>query len=106
MIAVNQGYGVVSAFRYRHSERISGYIFQDADADWLHCVVGNRRADTFPAVVEEVADDLRLDPTVTLKEFVASKTGALLHDEPSKLWWSGPSYIADMYKEEMQHGKM
>ena len=53
-------------------------------------------------VVEELADDLNLDSTSALKEFVASKTGALLYDESSKLWWNGPSYIADMYKEEIQ----
>lgn len=53
-------------------------------------------------VVEELADNLNLDPTTALKEFVASKTGALLYDESSKLWWNGPSYIADMYKDEIQ----
>lgn len=53
-------------------------------------------------VVEELADDLNLDTTSALKEFVASKTGALLYDESSKFWWNGPSYIADMYKEEIQ----
>lgn len=53
-------------------------------------------------VVEELANDLKLDPTAAVKEFVASKTGALLYDESSKLWWNGPSYIVDMYKEEIQ----
>ena len=53
-------------------------------------------------VVEELADDLKLNSTAALKEFVASKTGALLYDESSKLWWNGPSYIADMYKKEIQ----
>lgn len=52
-------------------------------------------------VVEELVNDLKLDPTTTLKDFVASKTGALLYDESSKLWWNGPSYIANMYKKEM-----
>ena len=50
-------------------------------------------------VVEELADNLNLDPTIALKELVASKTGALLYDESSKLWWNGPAYIVDMYKE-------
>lgn len=53
-------------------------------------------------VVEELADNLNFDPTTALKDFVASKTGTLLYDESSKLWWNGPSYIADMYKEEIQ----
>ena len=53
-------------------------------------------------VVEELANDLKLNPTTVLRNFVASKTGALLYDESSKLWWNGPSYIADMYKKEMK----
>lgn len=53
-IAKDQEYGAVSTFRYCHSGRITKFIFQDADADWLHCVVGNRKADAFPAVVEEM----------------------------------------------------
>lgn len=51
-------------------------------------------------VVEELVNDLKLDPTTILKDFVASKTGALLYDESSKFWWNGSSYIADMYKKE------
>lgn len=53
-------------------------------------------------VVEELSYDLKRDPTTMLKDFVASKTGALLYDESSKLWWNGPSYIADMYKKEIK----
>ncbi len=52
-------------------------------------------------VVEELADDLNIPPTTMLKDFIASKTGALLYDESSKLWWNGSSYIADMYKKEI-----
>ena len=52
-------------------------------------------------VVEELARDLKINPTTALKEFVASRTGALLYDEESKLRWNGPSYIADLYKEEI-----
>lgn len=53
-------------------------------------------------VVEELVNDLKLNSTTLLKDFVASKTGALLYDESSKLWWNGPSYIAEMYKKEMK----
>lgn len=52
-------------------------------------------------VVEELVNELKLDSTTVLKDLVASKTGTLLYDESSKLWWNGPSYIADMYKKEM-----
>ena len=53
-------------------------------------------------VVEELVNDLKLNPTTVLRDFIASRTGALLYDESSKLWWNGPSYIADMYKREMK----
>ena len=54
-------------------------------------------------VVEDLANVLKLDYTTILKNFVASKTGALLYDESSKLWWNGPSYIADMYIKECRN---
>lgn len=55
---------------------------------------------TVTLVVEELVKDLKVEPSVALKDFVSSKTGALLYDESSKLWWNGPSYIAAMYKRE------
>ena len=51
-------------------------------------------------VVEELAKESDRAPDVVLKEFISSKTGALLYDESSKLWWNGPDYIADMYRKE------
>lgn len=51
--------------------------------------------------VEELVHDLNADPTTMLRDFVASRTGCLLYDESSKLWWRGPSYIANMYKKEL-----
>lgn len=54
IIAAEQDYGVISTFRYHHNEEITRFIFQDADADWLHCVVGHRKENTFPTVVEKM----------------------------------------------------
>lgn len=54
VIAPGQKYGIISTFRYRYSEDIASFLFQDADADWLHCVVGHRKANSFPAIVEEM----------------------------------------------------
>lgn len=45
---------MVSIFRYHHNESIYDFVFHDVDADWLHCVVGHRKANTFPAVVEKL----------------------------------------------------
>ena len=54
-------------------------------------------------VVEELAGTSGADSTQVLKKFVNSKTGALLYDEESKLWWRGPSDIAQMYRDEQGH---
>lgn len=51
-------------------------------------------------VVEEISDKLDIEPSKVLNEFIASETGKLLYDESSKLWWNGPSYIANMYLKE------
>ena len=51
-------------------------------------------------VVEELAEESDRAPDAVLKEFISSKTGTLLYDESSKLWWNGPAYIADMYRNE------
>lgn len=52
-------------------------------------------------IVGELSEDLKMNPDEVFSKFVSSRTGALLYDEESKLWWNGPSYIADMYKEEV-----
>jgi len=56
---------------------------------------------TVTLVVEELAEQLGVDSSKVLTDFVASNTGTLLYDESSKLWWNGPSYIAEMYKKEV-----
>lgn len=52
-------------------------------------------------VVDELAEEMHLNPTELLPRFVTSQTGKLLYDEKSKLWWSGPSDIAEMFQMEM-----
>lgn len=54
-------------------------------------------------VVDDLAEEMHLSPTDLLPRFIASRTGRLLYDETSKLWWSGPSDIADMYKAEINN---
>lgn len=53
-------------------------------------------------VVDELAGDMGMSPTELLPRFAVSQTGKLLYDETSKLWWSGPSDIAEMYKAEIK----
>ncbi len=57
-------------------------------------------------VVEELTEEFRKDPKEVLSDFCVSKTGKALYDESTKLWWNGPSYIADMYKEELNANKL
>ena len=54
--------------------------------------------------VEELAEDLGKDTKDVLADFCVSKTGKALYDESTKLWWNGPSYIADIYKKELDSG--
>ena len=53
-------------------------------------------------VVEEIAEDTGKDSKEVLVDFILSKTGKALYDESTKLWCNGPSYIADMYKGEIE----
>ena len=50
-------------------------------------------------VVEEIAEETGKDRKDILIDFLSSKTGKFLYDETTKLWWSGPSYIAEMYMQ-------
>lgn len=51
--------------------------------------------------VEEIAEETGKDRKDILIDFLSSKTGKFLYDETTKLWWSGPSYIAEMYMQEV-----
>lgn len=51
-------------------------------------------------VVEELSEMTGESQKKLISDFLTSKTGKLLYDESSKLWWNGPSYIVDMYIEE------
>lgn len=52
-------------------------------------------------VVEEISEETGRDSKEVLMEFLSSKTGKALYNEETKLWWNGPSYIADLYMEEI-----
>lgn len=54
-------------------------------------------------VVAEISEDTGLDPKEVLPDFLLSKTGRALYDSDSKLWCNGPSYIADVYKKEINN---
>ena len=54
MIDVRQEYGVISTFCYHHYEGVKAHIFDGANTEWLHCVVGHRKVNTFPVIVEQM----------------------------------------------------
>ena len=51
--------------------------------------------------VEELAKELNKDNKEMLIEFLSSYTGKCLYDVENRLWWNGPSYLAEMYMSEM-----
>ena len=51
--------------------------------------------------VEEIADEEQRDPSDVLPEFLASRTAAMLYDRSTKLWWDGPTAVAELYKTEI-----
>ena len=53
--------------------------------------------------VEEIAEETGKDSKEVLTDFLLSKTGKALYDKKTKLWCNGPSYIAELYMEEIRN---
>ena len=51
--------------------------------------------------VEEIAEETGKDSKKVLTDFLCSKTGKALYDTSTKLWCNGPSYIAELYMQEI-----
>ena len=51
--------------------------------------------------VEEIAEETGKDLKTVLPDFLCSKTGKALYDTSTKLWCNGPSYIAELYMQEI-----
>lgn len=82
---------------------IAGKIADDATNRTLVAYISG----TFGKVGSKTADEFcisRLLPE-RLKDQYCFKTEKALYDESTKLWWNGPSYIVDMYKEELSADK-
>lgn len=52
-------------------------------------------------VVEEIAEETGKESKDVLADFLCSKTGKALYDKGTRLWCNGPSYIAELYMEEI-----
>ena len=55
---------------------------------------------------EQIAADTGVSDTRALGGLLSSRTGQMLYDEETKLWWDGPAAIADLYEKEMEEERM
>ena len=49
-----QEYGIISTFRCIDPSGLNVCDYPNADAEWLHCVVGHRRSNAFPDLVSKL----------------------------------------------------
>ena len=49
-----QKYGFVSTFKFTFNDELKILTYSEADAEWLHCIVGHRKKDTFLDIVNEI----------------------------------------------------
>ena len=54
-------------------------------------------------VVEELTEETGRESKEVLTDFLCSKTGKVLYDPETMLWCNGPSYIAELYMEEISN---
>lgn len=54
VIDESQNFGVISTFKYHADSSLQIKTFEDADAQWLHCIVAHRKDKSFPDVIEEL----------------------------------------------------
>lgn len=92
VVSEEQTYGVISVFRYHPNRDIKEYVYQEADADWLHCVVGHRKENTFPMVVENmkkydvIAGKIANDATnVTILAYLIGAYGIVGSEEADRM---------------------
>lgn len=56
VVEETQKYGVVSSYKFsmEPENSLNTYLFETANAEWLHCVVGHRKADSFPKLINQL----------------------------------------------------
>ncbi len=92
IIDVRQECGVISTFCYHHNESVKAHIFDGANTEWLHCVVGHRKVNTFPVIVEQmkqydiIAGKIADDATnVTILTYLVGAYGTIGSQEADDL---------------------
>lgn len=56
LIPDSQDFGVLSFFKFNASDSLNIKTYQDADADWLHCIVAHRKENLFSDLIEMLKD--------------------------------------------------
>lgn len=51
--------------------------------------------------VEELATEEKKSTDEVLLSFMESNTGKMLYDDSLKLWWDGPTVVAEEFKKEL-----
>ena len=55
---------------------------------------------TAKMAIEELAQETKQNQEKVLLEFMKSKTAKMLYDDSTKLWWDGPSTVAEEFKNQ------
>lgn len=55
---------------------------------------------TAKMAVEQIAQETNQSQEEVLLDFMKSNTAKMLYDDSTKLWWDGPSAIAEEYKKQ------
>ena len=53
--------------------------------------------------VEELATEEKKSTDEVLLSFMESNTGKMLYDDSLKLWWDGPTIVAEEFKKELEN---
>lgn len=53
---------------------------------------------TAKMTVEQIAQETNQPQEKVLLDFMKSNTAKMLYDDSTKLWWDGPSAVAEEYK--------
>lgn len=55
---------------------------------------------TAKMAVEQIAQETNQSQEKVLLDFMKSNTAKMLYDDATKLWWDGPSAVAEEYKSQ------
>ena len=55
---------------------------------------------TAKMTVEQLAQETKKPQEELLLEFMKSDTAKMLYDDSTKLWWDGPSAVAEEFKKQ------